>query len=250
MLSLLKTLPDVSLYFIIWGLTAYWFKRKKYKFSSLYIIIGVALLLVCSTSYIPKKLIYSIENTYAPIDLKQLNEAETYYIHVLGAGASLDYRLPSSMNLNSETLSRLVEGIRIYNHLENGVLVTSASGKKGFKSQAKISKETAASLGVHEEDVKMLETPTTTLEEAIAFKEKFGTEKKVILVTSALHLPRAVEIFKDQGLNVIPAPSGYIYKEGPNIYNGITFPSFKSIELMNVYHRAKLKEWYYGLFKD
>lgn len=194
-------------------------------------------------------MINSIEKTYAPIDLNQLNNTETYYIHVLGAGASLDSRLPASMKLHTSTLIRLVEGIRIYNHLEHGALVTSASAKKGFTSQAEISKETAVSLGVNEEGIKMLETPTTTLEEAIAFKEKFGKEKKVILVTSALHLPRAVEIFKDQGLNVTPAPSGYIYKEGPSEYNGITFPSLKSIELMNMYHRAKLKEWYYSFNK-
>ncbi len=250
MLSLLKLFPNVSLYFIIWGLTAYWFKRKKYKFSNLYLIIGIIALLICSTSYFPKKLIHSIEKAYQPIEVSQLDKAETYYIHVLGAGTSLDESLPASMNLHSTTFIRLCEGIRIYYALNNGIIVTSASTGKGLKSQAQVSKEATISLGVAEENIKILETPTTTLEEAKAFKEKFGTNKNIILVTSALHMPRAMDIFTDQGLNVIAAPTGYIYKEGGNSYNGFTFPSFRSIELMNVYHRTKLKEWYYGLTKD
>ena len=55
-------------------------------------------------------------------------------------------------------------------------------------------------MGVKEQNIQMLETPTSTLEEALAFKDKFGTSGNLILVTSALHMPRAVEIFSDQGI--------------------------------------------------
>src|SRR5690554_1017798 len=250
MLPLLKLLPNVSLYFIIWGITAYWFKGKNYKFSNLYLILGIIALFFCSTSYFPKKLIHSIESTYQPIDLLQLDKTEEYYIHVLSSGTSLDDKLPASMNLSSTTITRLFEGIRVFNYLENGILVTSASAGKGLKSQAQVSREAAISVGVNENKIEKLETPTTTLEEASAFKKKFGVDKKLIIVTSALHMPRAIEIFKDQRLNVIAAPTDYLYKEGPTDYNGFTFPTFKSIGLMNVYHRTKLKEWYYGMFKD
>lgn len=249
MLSFLKLLPNISLYFIVWGLLAYWLKRKKHKMATLFIVLGIVLFLVCSTNYLPKQLIASIEKTYRPIELNSIDISKTYYIHVLGAGASTDPRLPPSMSINSGTLSRLVEGIRIYTYLDHCVLVTSAATKKDLKSQAELSKETAVSLGVKEADIEMLETPTTTLEEALAFKDQFGTDKKIVLVTSALHMPRAVEIFRDQGLNVMPAPSGYIYKVGGNSYNGITFPTFNSLELMNTYQITKLKLWYYRLFK-
>src|SRR5690554_6809188 len=116
MLSILKLIPNVNLYFLIWGFTAYWFKRKKYKFSNLYLIIGIIALLICSTSYFPKKLIHSIEKAYQPIDLLQLEKTEKYYIHVLGSGTSLDENLPASINLNSTTLTRLFEGIRVFNY--------------------------------------------------------------------------------------------------------------------------------------
>src|SRR5690606_29123989 len=108
-----------------------------------------------STNYVPKQLIASIEKAYDPIDLHLIDNSETYYILVLGAGASMDARLPASMNLNQETLIRLTEGIRVFNYLNNRVLVTSAASKNGLKSQAEISKETAVPFGLSESDIKM-----------------------------------------------------------------------------------------------
>lgn len=249
MLSILKDIPNLGLYFIIWGLAAYWLTKKKHKSSTLVIVIGIVLFLVCSTNYVPKRLIASIEKAYDPIDLHLIDDSQTYYIHVLGSGANNQLGLPATMNLNSATLSRLVEGIRIHRNLDHAVLVTSAASEKGLKSQAEMSKESAVLLGVKEEDIKMLVTPTTTLEEALAFKEEFGTNKNLIVVTSALHMPRAVEIFGDQGLKVIPAPSSYFYIDDGYRNNGVTLPSFGSLELMNDYHITQLKHWYYRIFK-
>ena len=36
---------------------------------------------------------------------------------------------------------------------------------------------------------------------------------RILLVTSAAHMPRAVELFKAQGLDVIPAPTDYAVTE-------------------------------------
>lgn len=249
MLNFLKELPNIGLYFSIWVIFAYWLHKNKHRLATLVITIGIVLFLISATNYVPKKLIASIESAYDPIDLNHINRSETYYIHVLGAGASRDARLPASMNLNQETLIRLIEGIRIYNYLNQAVLVTSAASTNEPISQAEISKKAAISLGVAKEDIEMLETPTSTLEEALAFKNEYGTDKNIILVTSAVHMPRAVEIFRDQGLKVIPAPTGYLYKEDETSYNGITLPSIRSLELMNIYQVTVLKSWYYKMFK-
>ncbi len=197
----------------------------------------------------PKKLIASIESAYNPINLYGLDNNAAYYIHVLGTGATMDSKLPPTMNLGQEPLKRLIEGVRLNKHLNHAVLVTSAASKKLDKCQAEIAKVAAISLGVDSSDIKMLKTPMNTLEEAQAFKTEFGTDKQLILVTSAVHMPRAVEIFRDQGLNVIAAPSSYDYKQDGQRYNGITFPSFNSIELMNRVHIAHLKLLYYRVFK-
>ncbi|WP_159038628.1 YdcF family protein [Brumimicrobium mesophilum] len=247
MIDFLKGIPDVSLYFLTWGSIALWYRKKPFKYFKAYLITGIVLFLLSSTTYLPKILINSIESKYNPIEFSELDSSQVYHILVLGAGSTTDPRLPSTMNISSEALKRLIEGIRVYTHLNNSILVTSAYSAEGDKSLARLSKEAAISLGVNEKQVKMLETPTTTLEEANAFKDTFGTNKKIILVTSALHMPRAIEIFKDKGLDVIAAPADYLYKDGQR--NRISFPSSNSIELMNAYHITVLKKWYYKIFK-
>lgn len=242
-------MPNSNWYFILIVLLAYLLKSKSKKMFITFSVLGIIFFLVCSTSYVPEKLISSIENKFAPIELNQFNPAKKYYILILGAGASNDNKLPASMNLNTITLTRLVEGLRIYRHLPHSILVTSASIDGEKISQAQLSKEAAISLGVPEQNIQMLETPTSTLEEAVAFKEKFGTKTNLILVTSAMHMPRAVEIFSDQGLKVVPAPTEYLYTKNQLGYNGISFPSFESLELTNSYQAAVVKHLYYKLFK-
>ena len=71
-------------------------------------------------------------------------------------------------------------------------------------------------MGVHQEAV-LLETGShNTYENAIACKKVIAEKgfEKIILVTSAAHMPRAVGVFKRLGIEVIPAPTGYISTRG------------------------------------
>lgn len=242
-------MPNITWYFFIIILIAYWIKNDNPNLFIAVSGIGITLFLLASTSSFPKTLIHSIEKKYTPIDLNQLDSTKTYYIHVLGAGSAVQSSLPATMSLSATTLTRLVEGIRIYLRLNNAVLVTSAAIEGEKISQARLTKDAAISLGVKKEAIEMLETPTSTLEEASAFKEKFGTNKNVILVTSALHMPRAVEIFSDTGIKVIPAPTDYLATTNGMICNKITFPSLASINLLNNYQTTLAKHMYYKWFK-
>ncbi|MBX9889390.1 MAG: YdcF family protein [Flavobacteriaceae bacterium] len=209
------------------------------------IIVGIIL----STSYVPNILVYSIEKKNTIINFQALDTNKRYHIYVLGAGASTNDGIPATTNLHPTTLARLVEGIRIYNYLQKSILITSAASSNILKSQAQITKEAAMILGVKSEKIMMLETPTSTYEEAIAFRERFGTSKNIILVTSALHMPRAVEIFTDQGLTVIPAPTDYLAVQAYQDENYISFPSMISIDLINSYIITVMKHKYYSWFK-
>ena len=88
MLSVLKELPNIMYYFIIWGLLVVWLKKINHKLTTVVIAGGVILFLICSTSYVPRKLIASLERHYSPIQLQDLDRTKNYYIHVLGAGAT------------------------------------------------------------------------------------------------------------------------------------------------------------------
>lgn len=81
----------------------------------------------------------------------------------------------------------------------------------GEISEAEILAKIVPIMGVNPQDV-ILETESiSTEDEARLLKPLLGREK-FILVTSASHMPRAMALFKKQGMNPLPAPAGHLVK--------------------------------------
>ena len=199
------------------------------------------LFLVCATSYLPKYLVKKHENKKSIINLNLIDTSKTYYLHVLGAGYSLEKRLSATKQLSDVTLTRLIEAIRISKFLPNYIIVSSGHSSLGLESQASVVKRAAIELGTSEENIEMLTTPSNTSEEVSAFIKRFGTSKNVIVISDALHLPRAIMLYKKNGIVAVPAPTNFKVKQGINDYNGLTLPSISSMDLMNEYLREQLK---------
>ena len=181
----------------------------------------------------PKRLIMNLEDQYEVIELEKLDTSKPYYIHVLGAGYDLDKRLQATSQLDLKTLGRLTEGIRVFRKLPNAVLVTSGNSAVGLESQASVAKRAALELGVPADKIQMLETPTTTLEEVLAFKYKFGKNKNVIVATDAAHMPRAMQMYRAAGYEPVAAPTNFKVKFDTNNYHGISWPNVGSFQMMN-----------------
>lgn len=199
------------------------------------------LFLVCATSYLPKYLVKKHENKKSIINLNLIDTSKTYYLHVLGAGYSLEKRLSATKQLSDVTLTRLIEAIRISKFLPNYIIVSSGHSSLGLESQASVVKRAAIELGTSEENIEMLTTPSNTSEEVSAFIKRFGTSKNVIVISDALHPPRAIMLYKKNGIVAVPAPTNFKVKQGINDYNGLTLPSISSMDLMNEYLREQLK---------
>ena len=92
----------------------------------------------------------------------------------------------------------------------------------------------ATQLGVRATDLYTLDQPTNTFEEASTVKKEFGIDRKIILVTSALHMHRATRIFESLGLKYVPSPTNYLIKkdqtEGPK-YDLLSYDNFYKIEV-------------------
>ena len=228
------------LFFLLLGITTYRCGLKKMR---LFWLVFILLFSLSSTHFIPAYLISKYEAKTPICNPLHLNLNETYYLHVLGAGYSLDPNLPATSQLSTTTLARLIEAIRIAHQLPKYKIVTSAYSKYGIESQASVAKRAAISLGIPSQNIEMLTTPSTTSEEVQAFVSKFGTNKKVIVVSDALHLPRALMLYQKAGIIAIGAPTNFQIKNGPNDYNGLSFPSYSSLSLMNNYLREQLKYW-------
>jgi len=75
-------------------------------------------------------------------------------------------------------------------------------------------KRWALRLGVPESAILIEEKSRTTYENAVQTKAMLGSGR-ILLVTAAYHLPRAVRLFEKQGFVVTPFPCGYESQHTP-----------------------------------
>ena len=171
--------------------------------------MALALLLLFAWQPFAELLIKPLEQRYPPLlDAAEAPGAE--YVLVLGAGHVPDQSVPASSRLDAMGLVRLAEGVRLHRAIADSTLVT--SGRGTVTSAAQTAAELAQELGV--ERIKRLDTPRNTHAEAVAAAELMG-DAPFILVTSASHMPRSMALFRAQGLDPIPAPTGHMAATRP-----------------------------------
>jgi uncharacterized SAM-binding protein YcdF (DUF218 family) len=184
-------------------------KLKKRRAAIIILITDIILFLIASTGYLPQHLAKQLESQYLPFDPHTLQDKERVYIHLLGSGYSLDGKLPATARLGLAAQGRLSEAIRIFRELENSTLITSGGSFHGLETQAAVAKSAAVLLGVDSNRVITLNTATTTAEEVAGVKKMIGKDAVVIVVTDAIHMPRAMSFFHKQGFMPIAAPTNF-----------------------------------------
>jgi uncharacterized SAM-binding protein YcdF (DUF218 family) len=219
-------------------------RYKKRKSSLILLSISIVLFLLCSTAYLPEYLANKLEKKYPPFTLQNnFPDSEKVLIIVLGSGYTLDKRLPANAQIGLCALGRLAEGIRIHRLIKNSVIICSGYSSLGLETQAQVTKRAAVVLGVEANKLETLNLPSTTQQEASELGRLYNKKSTLIIVTDALHMPRAIRLFKTAGFNPIAAPTNYKINEGP-FQEGIKWwPSFDRIGLMNYV----IHEWLGGL---
>lgn len=216
-------------------ITAFIFNRyRKRKVAIFLVSISILVFLLCSTYYLPHYLVEKSERKYFPINLPVDNiDSGKVLILILGSGYSLDKRLPANAQIGLTALGRLAEAIRIHRSIKNSVIICCGYSARGLETQAQVTKRAAIVLGVDADKIETLNTPRTTGEEAEELSGKYDKSLKLILVTDALHMTRAIKLFKKEGFNPIAAPTNYKVNIGPSQYGMKWWPSYGNIGLVN-----------------
>ncbi|MEK9497606.1 envelope biogenesis factor ElyC [Photorhabdus sp. P32] len=173
-------------------------------------------LLLLSLQPVADKLLLPLESVYANSDQSDPSHINppVDYIVVLGGGFTYNPNWAPSSNLLNNSLPRVTEGIRLYRLNPGSKMVFTGGKGANVKSSAEVAATVAQSLGVPAEDTIALTKPMDTEQEANEVEKLIG-KQPFILVTSANHMQRAINFFKQHGLNPIPGPANQLAITSP-----------------------------------
>ena len=153
-------------------------------------------------------LVSSLESKYSKYDYsKKIN-----YIHVLGNGHTTDSDQPISSKLTSAGTKRVLEGVIIHFNSPGSKLIFTGYKGKTDTSNAQMNANFAMALGVKRENIIIFGDPKDTQEEAV-FSKTVVADEEFVLVTSATHMPRSINLFTSLGLNPIAAPTNFLKED-------------------------------------
>lgn len=150
-------------------------------------------------------LLRPLEERYPPL----LSPPDVPAIVVLSGGENFLSGRPALSSLPPSTLARVAEGVRIFWTLEGKPILWFVGGAGTEGKGIPLMAQAAWELGVPQEKARWLTASRNTWEDAALVAQNLGPFP-FILVTSAFHMPRAMESFLAHNLNPIPAPCGHL----------------------------------------
>jgi len=203
---LLMPLPFCAVLLFV-GLFLLWLTRWQ---KSGKLLISVATIVLITFSVRPTSVVLNrpLEQMYPPFPDKQSVE----FIVVLGHGHVSDPTVPLASQLTEAASARIQEALRIKRLNPNAKLILSGSVAGDPVSGAEMYARVAEANGVARSDMTLIENARDTAEES-ALDSELVRGHSVALVTSASHMPRAMELFHAVGVNPIPAPTQYVGRQ-------------------------------------
>ncbi|OXM15498.1 YdcF family protein [Paenibacillus herberti] len=215
--------------------------RKDRKWAAL--PIGSLLLLyLLSSSWFSDMLMRGLEQRY---DQSAVNELRGDVIVVLGAGAVPDSPdLGGIGNMSGSAEARLLAAARLSRTTGLPVLFSGGQVFPDSGNEANIAGRQLRELGFAADQILLENKSLNTEQNALLTRELMEKEglKQPILLTSAFHLPRAMEQFKRAGLEPQPFPVDYSASLKPRWYWSKLLPTGSALSLST----TALKE-YLGL---
>lgn len=200
--ALLMPLPAAMLLGVVgWVI---WWRGKRPAWGRWMVATSFLLLAVASFNPVSDALLRRIETDAPPFPGDSVA-----FVVVLAAGHQSDPALPLSAQLYSQALHRLAEGVALATAQPWSRLVLSGWGGADPKPNADMYREMAALLGFPEVRMVLDPRPRDTRQEAELLAPLLRGHR-FALVTSASHMDRALELFRAQGLEPVPAPTGHL----------------------------------------
>jgi uncharacterized SAM-binding protein YcdF (DUF218 family) len=209
-------------------------------------MIALIILIILSLPIVSGQLIKLLEQNYRPTTPNETARADT--VIVLSGMMTLIEKNDGIHYEFSEAVDRIFAGINLLKIgkaqkiiLTRGKLPWSVGDPEG-----EFLAEFIQSQGINPNRILLSEIVQNTNDEAKAISRMLPKNSEVILVTSAFHMPRAVKVFQNQNLKVIPYAVDF--RSSVKEINIIDFlPQASAFKDSNFYFREIIGGAYYSI---
>ena len=210
-------------------------------------LLGIFILLFCSIPIVSDKLIAYLESDYKLNQVSEVQEADAIVVlsgmvKVIKNKNNLDYEW-------GESVDRIFAGIELFKENKSQTLILTR-GKLPWSvgiPEGEYLREVAIKFGVPEKNILLTENVENTDQEAKAIKKLFSINNpKVILVTSAFHMPRALTVFEAAGINIVAFPVDFQSSESKLTFMSF-MPSANALNDTSFFVREMIGRTYYKL---
>ena len=191
------------------------FSPRRLRWVRQLLLSSLFLLVALSSPLIATPLIGLLESRYSPPQLTSSDRFDASV--VLGGGVEEKGSLRPTTEPSSYSRNRTTCGVDLYQQGYASTLVLTGGDARIFGTGPKEAvemKRWAVRLGVPESATMIDTEARNTYENATGTKRLLGPAS-ILLVSSAIHLPRAVPVFTKQGFRVTPAPCDYVSRDLP-----------------------------------
>jgi uncharacterized SAM-binding protein YcdF (DUF218 family) len=186
--------------------------RQRWRWAWRLQTLGLLLLLVPATGHMSEWLLASLEGVHPPKRAADYPAADA--IVVLG-GTSAPV-VPPRLEAEEMNGARLQMAARLYKAGKAPTVIVSGGPYRlpdgTFGAEARDMAAVLRAFGVPDAAIRIEAESRNTYENArfVARELVLGRRQRVLLVTSAFHMPRAVAHFQKEGVDAIPAPSSFL----------------------------------------
>ena len=210
-------------------------------------ILAVSILIICSLPIFSNKLITSLENEYMLSDASSAKTADAIVV-LSGMVRTIDSKNGLYYEWG-EASDRIFAGIELIKKNKAPIMILTG-GKLPWsvgKPEGEYLKDVAIKYGVPSKNILLTENVENTDQEAKAVARLLNeASPKIILVTSAFHMPRAQKVFEAAGINTEPFAVDFL--SGADKSTIMDFiPSAGALKQTSFFIRELIGRLYYNL---
>lgn len=172
----------------------------------------VLLLSLCSTPVVSDYFLAKWERRFTPVKVSESVSADAAIV----LGGVVEGPLPPRVEENlGDGVDRLLRACRLYKNGKVAKIIVAGGNIPWLGvqvSEAEVMKNLLMEWGVPPEAILVEDKSRNTRENAVNVQKLLAGKKGrgVLLVTSALHMPRAMAVFRRAGVQVVASPTDYL----------------------------------------